>query len=71
MTPIKILRNFPISLDGISVQVWPAGSRQVVTDDILTLLINEGACEIVENKALAGAPENKARKRGRPRKGGA
>ena len=70
MTPVRILRNFPISPDGIRVETWPAGSEQSVDDATLDLLIGEGACEIIENKALAAAPENKAasKRRGRPRK---
>ena len=70
MTPVKILRSFPISLDGLRTEVWLADSRQVVDDRTLDLLIGEGACEIIQTKALEGAPENKAtRGRGRPRKG--
>lgn len=72
MTPVRILRNFPISPDGIRVVTWQAGSQRVVDDATLALLINEGACEIVEIKAHDAAPENKAvapRGRGRPRKG--
>lgn len=67
MTPIRILRNFPISPDGLRVETWQAGDERLVDDAVLDLLIGEGACEIVENKTLAAAPENKAR-RGRPRK---
>jgi len=65
MTKVKILRNFPISLDGITVQTWQAGSERDVDDVTMALLISEGACEIVENKAMPEAPENKARKRSR------
>jgi hypothetical protein len=67
MTPVKILRTFKISLDGINVQTWPAGSKRSVDDATLDLLIAEGACEIVEAKAHVAAPENKAR-RSKPRK---
>ena len=63
MTRVRILRNFPISPDGITVQTWQAGSERDVNDAILAILISEGACEIVENKAMPAAPENKARKR--------
>lgn len=66
MTPIRILRDFRISPDGIRVETWRAGSTRDVDDATLDLLIGEGACEI-ETKAHAAAPENKAR-RGRPRK---
>lgn len=62
MTKVKILRNFPISLDGITVQTWAAGTERDVDDATMALLIGEGACEIV-TKAMPAAPENKARKR--------
>jgi hypothetical protein len=62
MTKVKILRNFPISLDGITVQTWAADTERDVDDATMALLINEGACEIV-TKAMPAAPENKARKR--------
>ena len=66
MTKVKILRNFPISLDGITVQTWQAGSERDVDDATLDLLIGEGACEIV-TKAMGAAPENKARKPRKPK----
>lgn len=69
MTPVRILRSFAISPDGIRVETWAAGSERMVNDATLDLLISEGACEIVEVKAHIAAPENKAL-RGRPRKGG-
>ena len=62
MTKVKILRNFRISLDGITVQTWQSGSERDVDDATLSLLIGEGACEII-TKAMPSAPENKARKR--------
>lgn len=62
MTKVKILRNFPISLDGIRVETWQAGTERDVDDATMALLISEGACEIV-TKAMLAAPENKARKR--------
>lgn len=65
MTMVKILRNFPISPDGIRVETWSADSQREVDDATLDLLIAEGACEIVETKAHVAAPENK---RGRTRK---
>ena len=63
MTKVKILRNFAISPDGITVQTWQAGSERDVDDATLDILIGEGACEIV-TKAMQAAPENKG-KRGR------
>lgn len=69
MTRVKILRQFPISLDGLRVETWHPGHERDVSDDILQILISEGACEIIETKAISDAPENKAApKRGRPRK---
>jgi hypothetical protein len=70
MTEIEMMRDFRISLDGIRIETWARGSQRVVSDDILRILISEGACAIVERKAYKVAPENKAmpRKRGRPRK---
>jgi hypothetical protein len=62
MTKVKILRNFPISPDGLRVETWQAGSERDVDDATMAILIDAGACEIV-TKAMAGAPENKARKR--------
>ncbi len=62
MTKVKILRNFPISLDGITVQTWQSGSERDVDDATLSLLIGEGACEIV-TKAHGAAPENKAKRK--------
>lgn len=66
MTRVRILRTFRIALDGINVQSWPTGSEHEVDDNVLAILIGQGACEIV-TKAHAAAPENKAAKRGRGR----
>lgn len=68
MTRVKILRRFPYSPDGLRVETWAEGSERDVPDSVLRLLIDEGACEILENKALAGAPENKAAPKRRARK---
>lgn len=67
MTKVELLRTFQISLDGLTVQAWPKGCTRIVSDDILRILISEGACAIVENKAHDAAPGNKSRV-GRPRK---
>lgn len=64
MTRVLILRNFPISPDGIRVETWQAGTERDVDDATLEILIGEGAVELVENKAMQAAPENKG-KRGR------
>ncbi len=74
MTEVELLRAFQISPNGIRIETWPKGSRKHVDDATLRILISEGACAIVdrktppENKAFEAAPENKARKQGRPRK---
>ena len=62
MTEVKMIRTVPVSLDGIRTQTWHAGSTQNAPDDLLAILIGEGAVEIVENKAHMAAPENKIRK---------
>lgn len=67
MTKVKMLRTIPVSPTGIFTETWAAGSEHDVADDLLRQLINAGACEIVEAKAFAVAPENK-RGPGRPRK---
>lgn len=66
MTQIKMVRTLPVSPDGITVQTWVEGSTHQVSDDLLRILIDAGACEIV-TKAVAAAPENKAK---RPRRKG-
>jgi len=74
MTEVELLRTFQISPDGLRIETWPKGSTRHVDDATLAILIDAGACAIVErktapeNKAHSAAPENKARKRGRPRK---
>lgn len=67
MTEIKMLRTIPVSPNGLSVELWSEGSVHRVDDNMLHILIDAGACEIV-TKAMPAAPENKARKRGRLRK---
>lgn len=64
MTEIKMVRTLPVAPDGITVQTWVEGSTHQVSDDLLRILIDAGACEIV-TKAVPAAPENKAK---RPRR---
>ena len=64
MTEIKMVRTLPVAPDGITVQTWVEGSTHQVSDDLLRILIDAGACEIV-TKAVSAAPENKAK---RPRR---
>jgi len=66
MTTIKMLRTLPVAPDGINVQTWAQGSAHEVSDDLLRILIDAGACEII-TKAIHAAPENKAAS-GKPRK---
>lgn len=56
-------------------RVWQGSQFYVVDDATLDRLVAAGAVEIVDgkkpapgNKAHSAAPENKTRKRGRPRK---
>ena len=67
MTEIKMLRTLPVSPNGLSVELWSDGSVHRVDDNMLHILIDAGACEIV-TKAMPAAPENKSRKSKRPRK---
>lgn len=68
-TQIKMLRTAPVAPTGIFTEIWQEGSVHIVNDDLLSLLIEIGACEIM-TKAIDAVPENKAepRKRGRPKK---
>lgn len=67
MTEIKMLRTLPVAPDGLRVEVWNEGSTREVDDNLLQILIDAGACEIL-TKAISAAPENKTRKSARPRK---
>ena len=60
MTEIKMLKTMAVSVDGLRVQTWAAGSTHSVDDDLLGGLIASGGVELIENKAVAAAPENKA-----------
>ena len=63
MTDVKMLLTVPISLDGLRTETWHAGTVQRAPEDLLLILIDLGAVEIIENKALSGAPENKRRRK--------
>jgi len=63
MTEVKMLLTVPISLDGLRTETWHAGTVQRAPDDLLLILIDLAAVEIIENKALSGAPENKRRRK--------
>jgi hypothetical protein len=65
MTEVELLQDFAISPDGMKVEIWPKGCTKMVADDVLRILIGEGACAIVERQAFVAAPENKAAKRSR------
>lgn len=52
MTEIEMMRDFPISPDGLRVEIWRRGSQRYVSDDVLRILINEGACAIVERQSV-------------------
>ena len=59
MTEIKMLRTLAVSRDGLRVEPWPAGSSHSVDDSLLSGLIEAGAVELIENKAVQAVPENK------------
>lgn len=59
MTEVEMLKSFQIAPDGIRVETWPKGSRRMVDDATLAILIGEGVCALVEHKAIR-ATENKA-----------
>ena len=63
MTEVKMIRTVPVSLDGLRTETWRAGSVHRAPEDLLLILIDLGAVEIIENKALLGAPENKRRRK--------
>ncbi len=60
MTKIEMLETKPVSVNGISVEVWLKGSQHEVNDELLRLLIQSGSVALVEDIAIAAAPENKA-----------
>jgi hypothetical protein len=66
MTLVKILKSVTVYPDGVRPAMFEAGQEFSVTDIALRQLIEQGACEIVENKAIEAAPEVKPM-RGRPR----
>lgn len=68
MIEVKMLRTVPVSLDGLRVETWNAGSVHSAPKDLVDILIDLGAIELV-TQAHGAAPENKAHtKRGGPRK---
>lgn len=65
MTRIRIIRRHVDSRG----TVWQGSQFYTVDDATLAMLIDDGACEIVQDKAMRPELETKApRKRGRPRK---
>jgi hypothetical protein len=59
MTLVKVLNRAVVYPDGIRPVTYEAGDEVAVTDIALAQLIEQGACEIVENKAIEAAPETK------------
>lgn len=59
MTLVKILKSVTVYPDGIRPAMYEAGLEARVTDIALCQLIEQGAVEIVENKAIEAAPEAK------------
>ena len=66
MTQVSILRDVVVHPDGVRPRMYRKGEVASVTDIALAQLIEQGAVEIVENKAIQHAPETKPR-RGRKR----
>ena len=66
MTRVKILKSATAYPDGIRPAHYEAGQELIVTDTALRQLINQGAVEIVEDKAISEVPETKPM-RGRKR----
>ena len=60
MNEVKMLRTMAVSVDGLRVDTWPQGSVHMIDDGLLSQLISAGAVELIENKAVQAAPENKA-----------
>lgn len=68
MTLVNIIKSATVYPDGVRPVTYQAGQSQDVTDIALRQLIDQGACDIVEDKAIKAAPEAKpvrGRKRAR------
>ena len=59
MTRVKILKTVVVYPDGVRPETYGAGDELSVTSIALAQLINQGAVEIVENKAIEAVPESK------------
>jgi hypothetical protein len=59
LTRVKILKTTTVYPDGVRPQIYEAGRELAVTSIALAQLIEHGAVEIVENKAIQAAPEAK------------
>lgn len=59
MTRVKILKTAVVYPDGIRPETYGAGDELSVTNIALAQLIEQGAVQIVENKAIKVAPEAK------------
>jgi hypothetical protein len=66
MTRVKILKPATAYPDGIAPVLYQAGQEFFVNDNTLHQLIDQGAVEIVEDKAIHSVPETKPM-RGRKR----
>tara|TARA_R100001198_G_C5237577_1_gene215253 strand:- start:2815 stop:3033 length:219 start_codon:yes stop_codon:yes gene_type:complete len=62
MTKIEMLETKPVSVNGITVEIWSKGSQHEVDDDLLKSLIQCGSIALVEDISISEAPENKAHK---------
>lgn len=59
MHRVKILKSAVVYPDGVRPASYEAHQEVMVTDIALRQLIEQGACEIVEDKAIKAAPEAK------------
>lgn len=60
---VKILETVPVAPDGRRVVWYRRGAICDVSDGVLKMLINLGACELVQNKAITSVAETKGKKR--------
>jgi hypothetical protein len=59
MTIVRLLRVATAYPDGVRPVTYEAGAQVAVSDIALSQLIEQGAVEIVEDKAIRAAPESK------------
>lgn len=71
MTKVRLLKEYKVSPNGINIVKYNTGDIENVSDEILKNMIADGACEIIEEKAIEKdyienkAIESSPRRRGR------